>query len=67
MGSLLRQEKTERQEVDSCIQKIERRRNGKSGKEGGMVRDEAEELVSDQPLEGFMLWAMRRSQGFILS
>lgn len=32
-----------------------------------MVRDEAEEVVRDQLFEVFMLWAMRRSQGFIVS
>lgn len=34
---------------------------------GGVVRGEADEEDGDQPLEGFILWVMRRSQGFILS
>lgn len=33
----------------------------------GIVSDEAEEEARDQPFMGFMLWAMRRNQGFILS
>lgn len=31
------------------------------------MRGEADEEDGDQPLAGFILWVMRRSQGFILS
>lgn len=32
-----------------------------------MVRGKTDEEDGDQPSEGFILWAMGRSQGFIIS